>query len=183
MAIIDNFINLAEIETERLILRKCNVKNIKQFYKIASNPNVTTWIPWEYHKSIEETTMFVNSLVEGYIKGTCTTWGIYNKKSNMFMGLTSFVHIKEKNFNAEIGYWIGEEYWNQGYTTEAVRAVIRYGFEVLGLHRITAGHFVDNPASGKVMEKAGMVFEGKLKDEAYHRGKFYDINIYAIINE
>lgn len=183
MAISDIFKNFPALETERLILRKCSTEDIPEFNRLAANPNVTTWIGWEPHKSVEETTEFVNSLIDGYEKGTCMTWAMCNKETDKFMGLISFVHIKEKNFSSEAGYWIGEEYWNKGYTTEAMEKLIEFAFDTMGLHRVTAAHCVENLPSARVMIKAGMKFEGVGRDEAYLRGKFHDIAHYAIINE
>lgn len=183
MAISDKFKNIPVLETKRLILRKCAVSDVPEFNRLASNPNVTTWIGWEAHKSVEETEEFVKSLVDGYENGTCMTWAMCDKETDKFMGLISFVHIKEKNFSGETGYWIGEEYWNKGYTTEAMEKLIEFAFGTMGLHRVTAAHCVENLPSARVMIKAGMKFEGVGRDEAFLRGKFYDIAHYAIINE
>ena len=183
MSIMEHFENFPILETRRLTLRKCLETDIPEFNRLASNPNVTTWIGWEPHKSVDETAEFVKQLTEGYERGTCMTWAMCDKETDKFMGLVSFVHVKEKNFSGEVGYWIGEEYWNKGYTTEAMKKIIGYAFETLGLHRITAGHCVENLPSGRVMVKLGMKFEGVGHDEAYLHGKFYDIAHYALINE
>ena len=84
---------------------------------------------------------------------------------------------------AELGYWIGVPFWNRGYGSEAARAIIRYGFEECGLHRIFAGHFTRNPASGKVMQKAGMTFEGTLRQHQKKWGEYLDVSFYGILRE
>ncbi len=84
---------------------------------------------------------------------------------------------------AEIGYWIGTPYWNRGYASQAAREIIRYGFEQCGLHRIFAGHFTRNPASGKVMTNAGMTFEGTLRHHAKKWGEYLDVSFYGILRE
>ena len=183
MTIMEHFKSFPVLETERLTLRRCTESDIPEFYRLASNPNVTAWINWEAHKSADETAEFVKTLTEADENGTCMTWAICDKETDKFMGLISFVRVKEKSFSAEAGYWIGEEYWNKGYTTEAMNKVIEYAFNTLGIHRITAGHCVDNLPSARVMIKAGMKFEGVGRDEAFIRGKFCDIAHYAIINE
>jgi len=82
---------------------------------------------------------------------------------------------------AEMGYWIGKPFWGHGYATEAARAVIGYGFDTLALHRIFAHHMNRNPASGRVLEKAGMKFEGELRQHFLKWGKFEDERIYGIL--
>lgn len=82
----------------------------------------------------------------------------------------------------EIGYWIGLPYWNRGYVTEAARAVIGFGFESLGLHRIWAMHFTRNPASGRIMQKVGMKYEGRLREHEKKWDVFVDCEVYGILD-
>lgn len=84
---------------------------------------------------------------------------------------------------AEIGYWIGMPFWKRGYASEAAREVIRYGFEECGLHRIFAGHFARNPASGRVLAKAGMTFEGTLRQHQKKWGEYLDVCFYGILRD
>ena len=84
---------------------------------------------------------------------------------------------------AEIGYWIAVPYWNRGYATEAGRAVVRYGFEQCDLHRIFAAHFTRNPASGRVLAKIGMKYEGTLRHHVCKWGEYIDIAFYGILSE
>jgi RimJ/RimL family protein N-acetyltransferase len=84
---------------------------------------------------------------------------------------------------AEMGYWMGVPYWNQGYCTEAACELLRYAFEVLGLNRVMATHLVRNPASGRVMQKAGMTYEGCLRQHAKKWGQYDDLALYAILRE
>jgi RimJ/RimL family protein N-acetyltransferase len=80
--------------------------------------------------------------------------------------------ITPRHNRAEVGYWVGVPYWGRGYATEALSAMIDFGFSQLSLHRITGQYYVSNPASGRVMEKVGMIFEGTLRDHV-RRGKEY----------
>ena len=84
---------------------------------------------------------------------------------------------------AEIGYWIGKPYWNRGYASEAAVAIIRYGFEQANLERIFAGYFARNAASGRVMQKAGMTYEGTLRKHAVKWGERLDMVFYGILRE
>jgi ribosomal-protein-alanine N-acetyltransferase len=84
---------------------------------------------------------------------------------------------------AEIGYWIGVPFWGRGYATEAAREVLRYGFEDCGLHRIFAGYFTRNAASGRVMEKIGMKYEGTLRHHECKWGEYVDVAFYGILRD
>ncbi len=81
-----------------------------------------------------------------------------------------------------MAYWIGEPYWGKGYGTEALRAMIDFAFIEKNLHRVYARYFKSNPASGRVMEKAGMTKEGVLKDHVYKEGAFEDLVYYGMVN-
>jgi len=82
---------------------------------------------------------------------------------------------------AGLGYWLGVPYWNQGYMTEAARAVVSYGFETLDLNRIEAGHYGRNPASGRAMQKIGMTQEGIQRQHVYKWGQFEDLILYGLL--
>ena len=83
---------------------------------------------------------------------------------------------------AELGFWVGVSYWGNGYCTEAATAMIRYGFEVLGYHKVAARHMKCNPASGRILEKVGMRKEGTLVDEVIKDGAFHTLVVYGMIN-
>ena len=89
--------------------------------------------------------------------------------------------VSKENRSAEVGYSLSRDYWNQGIMTEALRAVIRFGFEELRLNRIEAQHELDNPASGQVMRHVGMQYEGTLRQRIKNKGRFVDVALYAIL--
>ena len=84
---------------------------------------------------------------------------------------------------AELGYWIGVPYWGRGYATEAAREVVKYGFEKVQLNRIFAAHFKHNPASGKVLQKIGMKYEGCMRQNILKWGDFIDVEVYSILRQ
>jgi RimJ/RimL family protein N-acetyltransferase len=89
--------------------------------------------------------------------------------------------VAAEHARAELGYWIGVSMWGRGYATEAGHAIVTFGFTTLGLNRIQSRHFVRNPASGRVMQKLGMQFEG-VHRQAYRRwDQFEDVAMYAIL--
>lgn len=83
--------------------------------------------------------------------------------------------------HAEVGYWIGVPYWGNGYATEAARALVQYGFEVLQLHRIHASHTANNPASGKVLRSLGMKHEGRMREHLVKWGEYQDLDFYGML--
>ena len=91
------------------------------------------------------------------------------------------LRIEGDHRRAEIGYWIGVPYWGNGYATEAAKAVVKCGFGTLGLHRIFASHFANNPASAKVLRKIGMRHEGNLRAHVLKWGEFLDLEMYGMV--
>ena len=93
------------------------------------------------------------------------------------------LHPDEQHNRAELGYWIGVPYWRNGYATEAARAVVRYGFEQFNLDRIFAGHYGHNPASGRVLKKIGMKYEGCMRQHVLKWGEYVDLEMYGMLRE
>ena len=115
-----------------------------------------------------------------FAKELSVDFAIELKSENILVGNISLM-MSKAHCKAEIGYWIGEEFWNKGYCTEAMREVVRYAFEVRGLNKITCRHVMTNPASGKVMLKSGLTQEGYLKQEIIKNGRFYDMLVYGLL--
>ena len=90
------------------------------------------------------------------------------------------LRVEKQHQHAELGYWLGVAFWGQGYATEAARELLHYGFEELGLHRIFASHFKHNPASGRILKKIGMKFEGCQREHLYKWDRFVDSELYGI---
>lgn len=103
------------------------------------------------------------------------------KRTGEIVG-TIGIGITKQHSRAELGYWIGHEYWGNGYCTEAAKAIIDYAFNVVKLHKITSRFMEVNPASGRVMEKAGMTREDKLIDEVTKDNVYHHLIVYGKIN-
>lgn len=144
-----------EIETERLLLRNFNIEEANQVQALAGNFNVsktTLNIPHPYKNGIAEE--WIRAEQRNFENKVQMTFVISDKQSDILIGAISLLSIKDKK--AGIGYWIGEPFWGKGYCTEATQALIDYSFSKLGLKKLVAEHLRTNPASGKVMKKAGM---------------------------
>ena len=93
------------------------------------------------------------------------------------------LRVDEQQQHAELGYWLGVQYWGKGYATEAAQEMLRYGFEDLGLHRIFASHFKHNPASGRILLKLGMRHEGCQRQHLRKWDQFVDSELYGILRQ
>ena len=117
---------------------------------------------------------------ESFERGEQATFAIVLREGDTLIGAIG-LSIKAQYEQAELGYWVGKPYWGQGYCTEAARAVLDYAFTVLNLNRIHAHHLARNPASGRVMQKIGMTYEGHLRQHVKKWGAFEDIKMYGIL--
>lgn len=93
------------------------------------------------------------------------------------------LRLEPQHQHGELGYWLGVPYWGQGYATEAAREILRYGFQELGLHRIFASHFKHNPASGRILKKLGMRYEGCQREHLRKWDQFVDSELYGILRQ
>lgn len=170
-----------EMITERLILRPFVYEDDQAMFKNwASDDTVTKHLSWGSHRDISTTQMILKEWVSGY-KEDIYHWAIVDKESNEAIGAITVVGMNENYKKAEIGYCLGSQYWNKGIMTEAFKTVIQYLFEI-GFQRIEAVHHVENGASGKVMLKSGLSYEGKLKKyRPTNKGVLVDCDMYSIV--
>lgn len=177
------FSRLPTLETPRLLLRKVVMGDAPDLYAYGSDPEVAKHVLWEAYRSESEARMYVRYLQRQYRADQPSSWGIVHKQDDRVVGTIGFMWWNHDHHSAEVGYSLSRAYWNQGLMSEALREVLHYGFDTMGLHRIEAQHEWDNPASGRVMEKAGMRREGHLRGRLYNKGRYADVVLYAILRE
>ena len=149
------------IETPRLLLRPFVVGDAQAMYENwASDPEVTKYLTWPPHGSVEISRTILAQWVSSYQKADFYQWAIVLKELGEPIGSISVVSHNDDLKKAEIGYCIGKNWWRQGITTEALVAVMDFLFDEVGMNRLEARHDPRNPQSGNVMKKAGMVYEG-----------------------
>ncbi len=173
--------NQPVLETERLLLRPFALSDAPRVQQLADDfaiADTTLNVPHPYEDGMAEE--WISNHQQQYEKGELVNFAITLKGESSLIGAIGLV-IGEKYKRAELGYWIGEKYWNCGYCTEAGRAVINFGFQQLDLNKIFAHYFSRNPASGKVLEKLGMVREGSLREHVLKGEKFEDLEAYGIL--
>jgi len=183
MEIEDVFDDLSVLETDRLLLRKMSLSDVENFFEYASDPEVAKHTTWQAHESIEDTKCFLNSVMDQYKNRQVAPWGVIHKEDKKLIGTCGFVYWDLHNNRAEIAYALSRKYWRKGYMTKAVREVITFGFRTMESNRIEARCKTENIASTRVMEKAGMKFEGILRQHMSAKNTYHDLKIYSILKE
>ncbi len=170
-----------EIHTERLFLRPFTPDDAPVVQKLAGDKAIATTtlnIPHPYEDGMAE--QWISTHKERFEKGELANFAITLHENGSLIGAVGLV-VNQRHESAELGYWIGKPFWNQGYCTEAARAVVRFGFKQLHLNRIHASYFSRNISSGRVMEKIGMTYEGCLRQQMKKWDKFEDLKVYSIL--
>lgn len=178
-----NHTGTMELTTERLTLRRFELEDAAHmFYNWASDPEVCRYLIWPPYESVEQVECFLkeNWLTE-YEKKDFYVWAVELNEIEQPIGSISAVHVDDDVETVEIGYCIGKAFWHKGYTSEALAEVIRFFMEEVGAGRVCAQHDVNNPNSGKVMQKCGMVYEGTLRRAGKNNTGICDLAVYASI--
>ncbi|HET6444075.1 MAG TPA: GNAT family N-acetyltransferase [candidate division Zixibacteria bacterium] len=170
------------ISTERLTLRPFTQADGPEVRRQAGNKAVaatTLNIPYPYDEGVAEA--WIETHKENFQSRKAAIFAVTLRETSNLIGAIGIV-FKEHD-RGEMGYWIGQPHWNQGYATEAALALIDYGFSGLLLNKITASHLARNPASGRVMEKAGMNYEGCSPQHVEKWGRYEDLQFYGILKD
>ena len=178
-----NFNPFHDLETERLLLRRVDNNDYKEVLALRSNPETMKYIPRPLLKNEEEAFAHIAMIENKIINKEGINWAITIKDDPSLIGIIGHYRIQVENYRAEIGYMILPEFNGQGIVTEAVKEVVKYGFDIMKLHSIEAVIDPDNIASAKVLEKNGFVKEAHFKENEFHEGHFYDSVIYSILNK
>ena len=168
------------LATKRLTLRRFTQEDAESmYYNWANDPEVTKYLTWTPHVNVEETQQVIKQWEADYEKTDFYQWAIELNDMEQPIGSISAVKVMDNIEAVEIGYCIGKNYWHQGYTSEALAEVMRFFFEEVGANRICATHDTENPNSGKVMEKCGLIPEGICKKAGRNNTGIVDIAIYG----
>ncbi|WP_225744587.1 GNAT family N-acetyltransferase [Marinilactibacillus sp. Marseille-P9653] len=168
------------IETDRLLLRPVTLDDAEDMYEYASDEQTVFYVFKEIHQSVEDTE---DNIVAYFLKDPIGKYAMEVKETGKMIG-TIDLRAQEKQFQAEIGYIMNKAYHGKGYMTEAGKALIKLGFETLGLERIYALHDERNAASGKVMQRLGMTKEGTLRHASKdHEGTYVNDVYYSMLKK
>ncbi len=160
------------LSNHRILLRPWLESDAEALYKYASDPDIGERAGWPPHQSLEDSQEVIRTVFHND-----TTWAIVLKETGEAIGAMGYMPVCELNLPARpgeplVGYWVGKPYWNQGICTEALQLMLDYIRKETSYSSLICSHFIDNPASGHVMEKCGFVPTGETAvDELLHTGE------------
>ncbi len=172
------------IETRRLVLREFEKGDWKEIQQYASDPIVVRYLPWGPNRP-GQTKSFLKLHKKDRKEKPRTQYelAVHLKSGDRLIGGCG-IRIRNLEFGeADIGYCFNRRYWNKGYATEAARALVRFGFSKLKLHRIKATCYPRNKASARVLQKAGMRYEGRLRENLRQKGRWRDSFLFAVLKK
>lgn len=169
------------IETERLLLRDFEPTDLEAFHACASDPEVTRYLPWGPNE-LADTGDFLRRKIAEQQAAERMVWdlAVVERESGQLLGSVA-LRLRDDRCHAELGYLYARHAWGRGIATEAGRAMLRFAFEHLGLHRVHATCDVENAGSARVLEKLGMRREGYFVESVCRQGRWRDSYFYAIL--
>lgn len=173
-----------QIETERLILRKFEYTYDEDMLKYwVSDPKIQSMYSEPVYSDKQEVKELLDKYISAYDKEDYYRWAIILKETGECIGQVAYFMVNNNNHFGEIEYCIGSAFQRKGYATEATKAVIKYGFDKINLHKVQICHKSINAASQRVIEKCGFVYEGTLRDFFYLDGEYVDRLYYSILKD
>ena len=170
-----------ELKTERLLLQQVLPEDQQFIFEGLSHPEVIPFFGVRYD-SFEATAKQMEWYAKAYEEGTGGPWKILDKASGEKMGVVAYYFYKAEHKKAEVGFWIFPQYWNKGFISEALKAVINYCQTEKRIHRLEAFVEEGNAASSKVLEKAGFQYEGTMRDCEIKDGRYISLHVYALLS-
>ena len=170
------------VDCQRVYLRRLKLKDADSIYSQVNDPDVVRWttrIPHPYPTG--GAAKFIRQTQHQWLKGTSFVFGIGKKKTDHLIGIISLSNVFPKHGCAELGFWLGKSFWNQGYMTEAAHNVIQFGLNELDLYRIYASRFEANKASLRVLEKCGFKLEGVMREAVVREGTRQNFLNYGLL--
>lgn len=172
------------LETERLILRPlspADAPSIQASASVRAIASTTISIPHPYPDG--EAERYITRQLTALEAGHSVTFVMEHKSEKGFCGIIEVREIEQEHSQAELSFWVAVELWGQGYMSEALNPVLRFGFDDLNLNRLYAYHMLRNPGSGKVLQKNGFVREGVLRQRVRKWGVFEDVTLWAMLRK
>jgi [ribosomal protein S5]-alanine N-acetyltransferase len=177
-----NFDPFPILETQRLTLRKITMTDAADIYAIRHDPETMRYIGRPLLSSIAEAQQLIGEFQQGIRDQKNIVWGITLKDRPDLIGTIGFRTIDTVNRRGEIGYVLKPDFWRNGYASEAVASIIKYGFSVIGLHSIEARVNPANKSSSKVLLNQNFVQEAYFQQDTFFDGIFYDTEVYSLLN-
>ena len=181
-----NHIGTKRLSTRRLILRPFSLEDAPaMFQNWANDPEVSRYVTWPPHGQLSVTQALLEEWTSQYLNPDFYHWCITKRENGEAIGDISVVKQSQRDCSCEIGYCLSRAYWGNGIVTEAFFAVLDFLFTQVQFHRVEAEHVIENPASGNVMKKCGLQFEGISRESTLLLSdhQFHDIAHYAILQK
>ncbi|MDI6531291.1 MULTISPECIES: GNAT family N-acetyltransferase [Bacillus] len=172
-----------KLETERLLLRELTLLDAEAMFHYFSKESVIRYFGMDSFENIEQAKTTIQTFRKRNEEGSVFRWGIEKKGTDQLIGTCGFHLINKHHKRAEIGYELDDTYWGQGYATEALQAMLAYGFETLHLIRIAAVVYIENEASRNLLKKAGFQEEGLLRKYMIQNDVAHDTVVYSLLKE
>jgi len=170
-----------ELVTARLRLRAPLPSDAAAVLAVVGDPEVTRYHSVPTFTTLAEAQAALERLKQRYAARDAIRWAIELVERSEMIGTIGLLRFDFEHCHAEIGYEIARRWWGRGFASEAAAAVIRYGFSVLGLHRIEAGVLPGNDASVRVLQKLGFLEEGTRRDYLYAKGRFHSFRWFSLL--
>jgi len=169
------------LETDRLILREITLNDAEAILRIRGDSEVTRYNGGNTFYFVDEAVDLIQLISKSYQDKREIRWGITLKPSDSVIGMIGYNYWNRQDFRGSVGYDLARAYWGKGIMPEALRAVVVFGFDCMGLNRIEADASAGNTASVRVMEKLGFKYEGLQREQFYENGEFHDLLLYALL--
>ncbi|HET9222494.1 MAG TPA: GNAT family protein [Roseiflexaceae bacterium] len=169
------------LETERLILREIRLSDAEEVFRIYSDPQVMRFWGSAPMASLEEARGQIAGRAAAFSARSGIRWAITRKGDDRLIGSCGHWRLIKQHMRSEIGYDLAPELWGQGIMPEAVGAILRFGFERMGLHSVEAQIEPDNQGSRRVLDKLGFVQEGYFRENYYFDGEFTDTAVFSLL--
>ena len=176
-----NFNPFPALSTGRLNLRRMTADDAREVFYFRSDPGLLRYLDREPAKSMDDALQWIKMINEGIDNNHHIAWGIALKTEQPLIGSINLWNIQKEHYRAEIGYLLHTAHQGNGFMHEAMAAVLRYGFNSMGLHSVEANVNPDNHPSIRVLERSNFVREAYFKENYYHNGKFVDSAIYSLL--
>lgn len=175
------FSSIPTLRTDRLSLRAMHPIDAEDMFDYARRPEVTEFLSWTEHPNMGYTKDYLHYVNNRYALGSFYDWAIIELESRRMIGTCGFTKIDTANNSAEIGYVLNPDFHRRGLGSEAVKRILKFGFEELGLNRIEARFIQGNEASLALMRSVGMTFEGYMRDLLFLKGQYRTIGVSSIL--
>jgi ribosomal-protein-alanine N-acetyltransferase len=172
-----------ELESERLIFREVTSADVEEIFNIYSDSEVAKYDWYIPIATKDDALSIINRYSREFGNKEEITWGIARKSDNKIIGYCNLGSFNDESLRSEIGYGFNRNEWNKGYATEAIKVLVKFGFEIMDFNRIEATVTLGNDASVKALKKANFIQEGIVRERTIMKGKFEDDVILAILRK